>query len=143
MSMESYFERNPVLLYVGKKLVEDVLDKANESYISEVSNPSTDMMRRKLECFPEEQINVLKEVIPWITIGTFSNMMWLFEQNEDIQLIVKYKGEKINIAEVSDGCEGDMDGWVEHFGRFRDFATVEIEKMFKEEYGNWLNSFND
>lgn len=110
MSMESYFERNPVLLYVGKKLVEDVLDKANESYISEVSNPSTDMMRRKLECFSEEQINVLKEVIPWITIGTFSNMMWLFEQNEDIQLIVKYKGEKINIAEVSDGCEGDMDG---------------------------------
>lgn len=141
--MESYFERNPVLLYVGKKLVENVLDKANESYISEVSNPSTDMMRRKLECFPEEQINVLKEVIPWITIGTFSNMMWLFEQNEDIQLIVKYKGEKINIAEVSDGCEGDMDGWVERFGRFRDFATVEIEKMFKEKYGDWLNSFND
>ena len=141
--MDSYFERNPVLLYIGKKLVEDVLDKTNESYISEVSNPSTDMIRRKLECFSEEQINVLQEVIPWITIGTFSNMMWLFEQNEDIQLIVEYKGKEVNIAEVSDGCEGDMYGWIERFGRFRDFASIEDEKQFKMKYGDWLNSFND
>jgi len=143
MSMETYFDRNPVLLYIGKKLVEDVLDKTNECFISEVSNPSTNIIRKKLECFSEEQLNVLQEMIPWITIGAFSDMMWMFEQNEEIQLIVDYKGEKINISEVSDGCEGDMDGWIERFGRYRDFVSIEEKKRSKQEYGNWLNSFNE
>ncbi len=143
MSMDSYFDRNPVLLYIGKKLVEDALDKTNESFISEVTNPSTDIIRKRLTCFSEEQLNVLQEVIPWITFGAFSNMMWMFEQNEEIQLIVDYKGEKINIAEISDGCEGDMAGWIERFGRFRDFASIEAEKQVMQKYGDWLNSFNE
>lgn len=143
MSMDSYFDRNPALLYIGKKLVEDALDKTNESFISEVANPSIDPIRERLTCFSEEQLNVLQEVIPWITFGAFSNMMWMFEQNEEIQLIVDYKGEKINIAEISDGCEGDMYGWIERFGRFRDFASIEEEKQIMQEYGDWLNSFNE
>lgn len=91
MSMDSYFEKNPVLLYIGKRIIEDVLDKTNKGYISEVANPGTDIVRRKLECFSEEQIGVLQELIPWIAYGMVQNMLWLFEQNEDIQLIVEYE----------------------------------------------------
>lgn len=94
MSIDSYYERNPVLLYIAKRIVEDVLDKTNEEYISAVSSPEADVLERKLESFSQDQLHILQELIPWITMGTVSNMLWLFEQNEDIQLIVEYDGKK-------------------------------------------------
>ena len=94
MSIDSYYERNPVLLNIAKRLVEDVLDKTNEEYISAVSSPEADVLERKLESFSQDQLHILQELIPWITMGTVSNMLWLFEQNEDIQLIVEYDGKK-------------------------------------------------
>ena len=141
MSMETYFDRNPVLLYIGKKLVEDVLDKTNECFISEVSNPSTDIIRKKLECFSEEQLNVLQEMIPWITYGVVMDLLWLFEQNEDIQLIVEYEGEKINIAENSCGLEEDLNNWIERFGTYKNYTSVEFEKQFKMSFRDWINRF--
>ena len=121
MSMDSYYERNPVLLYIAKRIVEDVLDKTNEEYISAISSPEADVLKRKLESFSQDQLHILQELIPWITMGTVSNMLWLFEQNEDIQLIVEYDGIKINIAETSDGLDGEFcgeGGWIDRFGNY-------------------------
>ena len=143
MSIDNYFEKNPVLFYIGKRIMEDVLDKTNEGYIPEVANPGSDIVRSKLECLSEEQIGVLQELIPWITYGMVQNMLWLFEQNEDIQLIVDYEGKKINIAEVSNGLELDLDGWIKRFGKYKAYTSIEFEKQFKMKYGDWLNRFKD
>ena len=135
-SMDSYYERNPVLLYIAKRIVEDVLDKTNEDYISAVSSPEADVLVKKLESFSQDQIHILQELIPWITMGTVSNMLWLFEQNEDIQLIVEYKGEKINIAKTSDGLDGEFcgeGGWIDRFGKYLDFMTIEAWRIYNLE----------
>ena len=139
--MDSYYERNPVLLYIAKRIVEDVLDKTNEDYISAVSSPEADVLVKKLESFSQDQIHILQELIPWITMGTVSNMLWLFEQNEDIQLIVEYKGEKINIAENSCGLEEDLNNWIERFGTYKNYTSVEFEKQFKMSFRDWINRF--
>lgn len=63
-------------------------------------------------------------------------MLWLFQQNEDIQLIVEYEGKSINITEVSDGLHGDFlieGGWVDRFGKYLDFITNENRKKDDEE----------
>ena len=136
MSMDSYYERNPVLLYIAKRIVEDVLDKTNEEYISAISSPEADVLKRKLKSFSQDQLHILQELIPWITMGTVSNMLWLFEQNEDIQLIVEYDGKKINIAETSDGLDGEFcgeGGWIDRFGKYLDFMTIEARRIYNSE----------
>ena len=136
MSMDSYYKRNPVLLYIGKRIVEDVLDKTNEEYISAIASPEADVLEKKLESFSQDQLHILQELIPWITMGTVSNMLWLFEQNEDIQLIVEYEGKRINIAETSDGLDGEFcgkEGWIDRFGKYLDFMTIETRRMCNSE----------
>ncbi|MDE5823400.1 MAG: hypothetical protein K2H91_01760 [Lachnospiraceae bacterium] len=136
MSMDSYYKRNPVLLYIGKRIVEDVLDKTNEEYISAIASPEADVLEKKLESFSQDQLHILQELIPWITMGTVSNMLWLFEQNEDIQLIVEYEGKRINIAEASDGLDGEFcgeEGWIDRFGKYLDFMTIETRRICNSE----------
>lgn len=136
MLMDSYYKRNPVLLYIGKRIVEDVLDKANEDYISAIFNPEADVLEKKLESFSQDQLHILEELIPWITMGTVSNMLWLFEENEDIQLIVEYEGKRINIAETSDGLDGEFGGkggWIDRFGKYLDFMTIEGRRICDSE----------
>ena len=132
MSMDDYYSKNPVLLYIGKKIVEDVLDKANEDYMTLISNASYNLaLRSKLKSFSQEQINLILELIPWITSGTICNMLYLFDQNEDIQFIVEYEGKKINLAEVSDGINGELlvkGGWLDRFGKYMDFMTIDRRK---------------
>ncbi|MDE7415718.1 MAG: hypothetical protein K2N44_05275 [Lachnospiraceae bacterium] len=136
MSMDSYYKRNPVLLYIGKRIVEDVLDKTNEEYISAIASPEADVLEKKLESFSQDQLHILQELIPWITMGTVSNMLWLFEQNEDIQLIVEYEGKRINIAETSDGLDDEFcgeEGWIDRFGKYLDFMTIETRRICNSE----------
>lgn len=64
ISVDNYFERNPMLLYIGKKIVEEVLDKTNEACISEVNNPRMDILKRKLESFSPDQLCIIQELIP-------------------------------------------------------------------------------
>lgn len=143
MSINKNAERNSALLYIGKRIMEDVLNKTNEGYIQEVANPSSDIVRRKLENLSEEQVGVLQELIPWITYGMVMNILWLFEQNEDIQLLVEYEGKKINIAEISYGLEEELNRWVEHFGKYKTYTSIEFEKQFKLRFSDWLNRVKD
>ena len=132
MSMDDYYSKNPVLLYIGKKIVEDVLDKANEDYMTLISNASyNSALSDKLKSFSQEQINLILELIPWITSGTICNTLYLFDQNEDMQIIVEYEGKKINLAEVSDWINGELlveGGWLDRFGKYMDFMTIDRRK---------------
>lgn len=141
MSIDKNTKRNSALLYIGKRIMEDVMNETNEGYIPEVANPRYDIVRKKLEALSEEQIGVLQEMIPWITYGMVMNLLWLFEQNEDIQLIVEYEGEKINIAENSCGLEEELNNWIERFGTYKNYTSVEFEKQFKMSFRDWINRF--
>lgn len=62
-----------------------------------------------------------------------SNMLHLFEQNSDIKFVVDYKGKEMNIAEISDGLDGDFlgeDGWIDRFGKYLDFVTEDGRKKY-------------
>lgn len=137
MSMRNYFDRNPVLLYFGRKIVEELLNKPIDEFLSALSDPKWDLLQEKLICYSQEQIDVLKkELIPYIVTCTVSDMLCFFEQNEeDIQLIVNFEGEQFNIVEVSDGLYGDFngsDGWIDRFAKYTDFITRERRKEEKK-----------
>ena len=81
--------------------------------------------------FTEEQIDSIKELVPWVTICAISNMLCLFEQNRDIKLVADYSGEEMDIAEISDGLDGDFlgeDGWIDRYGEYLDFVTADCRK---------------
>lgn len=131
--MEKYFNRNPVLLYFGKRLVEDVLDKTNIQFMTTISklDEKNNIVKKKFDSFSDIQRNAVKELIPWITMVTVSNMLQLFEENEDIQLVIDYNNKKVNLLDVSDGLEGDFlgrDGWLDRYGHFLDFVTEDSRK---------------
>ena len=129
--MNNYFDRNPVLLYFGRKVVEEILDKSIRQTLSAFSNPKNTLLQKKIATFSQEQIDVLRELVPYIITGTVSDMLCFFEENEDIQLMVDFEGEKVNIVEVSDGLYGDLngrDGWIDRFGKYIDFVTEEDRK---------------
>lgn len=132
MSIDNYYSKNPGLRYIGKKIVEEVLDKANEDYMFLISTyPNMNGLKSKLASFSQEQIDILFELIPWITSGTLCNMLRLFDQNEDIQFIVEYEGKRINLSEVSNGLDGELlveEGWVDRFGKYLDFMAIEWRK---------------
>lgn len=130
--MKNYFDRNPVLLYLGKKVVEKILDKSIQEVLEAFSDPKARLLHEKLISFSQKQIDILEEIVPYIITGTVSNMLCFFEENEDIQLMIDFEGERINIAEVSDGLYGDLngkDGWIDRFGKYIDFVTEEARKQ--------------
>lgn len=136
MSVEDYFARNPVLLYAGEKIVEEIVDKTNKQCLKVIETPDEDnIVRKKIISFTEEQIKNIKELIPWVTMNTVSNMLQLFEQNRDIKFVVDYNGEEMDIAEVSDGLDGDFlgeDGWIDRFGEYLDFVTADSRRKMSQ-----------
>lgn len=136
MSVENYFARNPVLLYVGKKIVEEIVDKTNQQCLESIETvEENNVVRQKIMSFTDEQLKAVKDIIPWVTMSTVSNMLRLFEQNCDMEFVVDYNGEKMNIAEISDGLDGDFlgeGGWIDRFGGHLDFVTAEGRKRMAQ-----------
>lgn len=136
MSVENYFARNPVLLYVGKKIVEEIVDKTNQQCLESIETvEENNVVRQKIMSFTDEQLKAVKDIIPWVTMSTVSNMLQLFEQNCDMEFVVDYNGEKMNIAEISDGLDGDFlgeGGWIDRFGGRLDFVTAEGRKRMAQ-----------
>lgn len=136
MSVEDYFARNPVLLYAGKKIVEEIVDKTNEQCLETIETPNEDnVVRKRLNSFSDEQINSIRDIVPWVTMTTVSNMLHLFERNSNIKFIVDFQGKEMNIAEVSDGLDGDFlgeEGWIDRFGKYLDFVTEDSRRKMSQ-----------
>lgn len=136
MSVEDYFARNPVLLYAGKKIVEEILDKTNKQCLEVIETSNGDnVVRKRLNSLSDEQINSIKDIVPWVTMATVSNMLQLFEQNSDIKFVVEFQGEEKNIVEVSDGLDGDFlgeEGWIDRFGKYLDFVTEDSRRKMSQ-----------
>lgn len=136
MSNENYYARNPVLLYVGKKIVEEIVDKTNKQCLESIETVDEDnVVHKKIMSFTDDQLKDVKDIIPWVTMSTVSNMLQLFERNCDMEFIVDYNGEKMNLAEISDGLDGDFlgeGGWIDRFGGYLDFVTAEGRKQMAQ-----------
>lgn len=138
MSTEDYFKRNPSLLYVGEKIVKEIADKTNKQCLDVLKTwDGEDIVTKRLSSFTVEQREIIKELVPWVTMNTVSNMLQMFEKNRNIKLIVDYCGEETDIAEVSDGLDGDYlgeGGWMDRFGEYFDFVTAESRR----EMAQWM-----
>ena len=66
----------------------------------------------------DEQKSLISDIIPQIVDLSIHNMLCLFEEHDEFQIIVD--GE--NIADISDGLSGELytsDGWIEKFSEQR------------------------
>ena len=106
------------------------LEEFGEIFIKEVRDRTIDLFDRKMQGLMgskesqllfermnklnEEQKSLIRDIIPQIVDLSMHNMLDLFEEHDEFQVIVG--GE--NIADVSDGLSGELytsDGWIEKF----------------------------
>lgn len=113
--------------------MEEIVDKTNKQCLESIETEDADnVVHKKIKSFTDEQIEDIKDIVTWVTTSTVSNMFQFFEQNYDIKFLVDYNGEEINIADVSDGLDGDFlgeEGWIDRFGEHLDFVTEEGRKQ--------------
>ena len=110
------------------------LEEFGEIFIKEVRDRTIDLFDRKMQGLMrskesqllfekmnklnEEQKSLIRDIIPQIVDLSMHNMLDLFEEHDEFQVIV---GEE-NIADVSDGLSGELytsDGWIEKFSEQR------------------------
>ena len=62
MAMEDYFTRNPVLLYMGEKIVEEIVDKTNRQCLDaiETAERKDNIVRKKLNLYRMIRLTLLK-----------------------------------------------------------------------------------
>ena len=113
---------NNVLTDFGKIFIRDVRDRSIEDIDNLVSGQFKTQKSRNLSntfySLNSSAQSFLNEMIPIIIDYTLNNMLELFEQNEDIQLIMKNQ----NITSTSDGLAGELyteDGWIQKFSNQR------------------------
>ena len=74
----------------------------------------TEEIQEKLKGFTEEQKQTLEYIISQTVDNTLHNLLWMVEENDEIEL--NYKGE--NLKEISDGLCGELyseDGWIQKY----------------------------
>lgn len=115
-----------ILDYFGKMLISSVRDETITSWDmilnGKMKGITAQQVREKMSNFNDEQIEVLRWLIPKITDSSLHNLLVMFEQNDEIKIEV-YDGQKNNdIKQISDGLEGELytdDGWIKRFSKER------------------------
>ncbi len=132
--IKGHNESNSLLLYIGKKIVEDVMDNTTINTLDLISKKvKYEILEEKLEPLTGKQLEIIKELILWITSKTVSNMLHLFEENEDIKLNIDCGDKEISIKEISNKLYEEFigdDGWIEKFGKYLDISTEEGQKRY-------------
>jgi uncharacterized membrane protein YqiK len=110
------------LNYFGKLLMERARD--NGIHVTDwlVSGfggaPANRELQNKLSLFTDDQKETVKEVIMKVVDQTLHHVLWMFEQEEEIDLIV----DGVNLREASDGLAGELygeDGLVAKYSKER------------------------
>ena len=115
-----------VLDYFGKLLMSGVRDKTITSWDiiinGKMKGITAQQVREKISGFSEEQIEVLKWLIPKITDSCLHNLLTTIEQNDELKVTI-YDGQtNTDIKQISDGLEGELyteDGWITRFSKER------------------------
>ncbi|MBU3218407.1 hypothetical protein LL033_23505 [Clostridium estertheticum] len=115
-----------ILDYFGNKLIKEVRDVTIASWDmmlnGKMKGITAQQFSDKISAFNDEQLEVLKWLIPKITDLSLHSLLVMIEQNDEIKVAV-YDGQKDNdIKENSDGLEGELyteDGWINKFSKER------------------------
>ena len=114
--------------------MDNYLEEFGKIFIKEVRDRTIDVFDRKTKCLMkskeykllfervnklnDEQKSLISDIIPQIVDLSIHNMLCLFEEHDEFQIIVG--GE--NIADISDGLSSELytsDGWIEKFSEQR------------------------
>ncbi|WP_454054441.1 hypothetical protein [Clostridium sp. Marseille-Q7071] len=115
-----------ILDYFGKILITEVRDETITSWNmmlrGKMRGITAQQIREKISVFNDEELEVLKWLIPKIIDSSLHNLLLMIEQNDAIKVEVD-DGQKDNdIKEISDGLEGELyteDGWISRFSKER------------------------
>lgn len=113
---------NNILNDFGKVFIRDVRDRTIEDIDSLISGKYKTQKAINLSKFFSSLDSSTKlffnEMIPIIVDYCLNNTLEMFEQNEDIELLMKNQ----NINLISDGLAGELyteDGWIQRFSQQR------------------------
>jgi len=102
-----------------KTVRNEAIDDWNRISNGKMKDKESQEIFEALKSFKPEQIEFIVSLFPKIVDTTLHHLLWLLEQNEIINVMVKSDQDTlINIREVSDGLAGELyteDGWISRF----------------------------
>lgn len=113
---------NNYLNEFGEVLIEEVRDRTIRLFDKKMQGMMKDedsqFLFAQVNKLSEEQKLLINKVIPQIVDLSLHNMLCVFEEHDEFQIIIH--GE--NIVDISDGLSGELytvDGWIEKFSKQR------------------------
>ena len=117
-----------VLNEFGKILITEVrdgtIDSMNKMIDGTMKGTTAKLIRKKIAILNNEQIEILKWLIPEIVDFSLDSMLFMFEGHPDLQLV--FQG--VDLKEVSDGLSGELyteDGWIQKFSEYDELISDE------------------
>lgn len=114
--MDNYLEE------FGKIFIKEVRDRTIDVFDRKtqglMKSKESQLLFERVNKLNDEQKSLISDIIPQIVDLSIHNMLCLFEEHDEFQIIVG--GE--NIADISDGLAGELytsDGWIEKFSEQR------------------------
>ena len=112
----------------GKILITEVrdgtIDSMNKMIDGTMKGTIAKLIRKKIAILNNEQIEILKWLIPEIVDFSLDSMLFMFEGHPDLQLV--FQG--VDLKEVSDGLSGELyteDGWIQKFSEYDELISDE------------------
>jgi len=112
--------------FFGNKLMEDVRDRTINIWNKLLDGEMKGETAKKVECIiknlSNEDIKLVKNLIPLIVNEDLFNMLNMFENNNELEMHVNLNGESVDITDESDGLAGELfteDGWIEKFSNYK------------------------
>lgn len=112
----------------GKILITEVrdgtIDSMNKMIDGTMKGTTAKLIRKKIAILNNEQIEILKWLIPEIVDFSLDSMLFMFEGHPDLQLV--FQG--VDLKEVSDGLSGELyteDGWIQKFSKYDELISDE------------------
>ena len=111
----------------GRILIQRIRDEAIEEWYDILNGKKKGVTAKKIQklltSFDEEQLDVLRQIIPEIVDTTLHYLLWTLEQENSINVFVEINGEmNSNIRDVSDGLAGELyseDGWIAKYSKYK------------------------
>ena len=99
--LKNYFIERPALLFFGERFIKDVFDPSIErflkAYDGDGSTQFVNAIKKYIETFSDEQIEVLKKLTEAIVYDSLSGMLNLFVLRPELSITVEQNGEKVDI----------------------------------------------
>ena len=114
--MDNYLEE------FGKIFIKEVRDRTIDVFDRKtqglMKSKESQLLFERVNKLNDEQKSLISDIIPQIVDLSIHNMLCLFEEHDEFQIIVGRE----NIADISDRLSGELytsDGWIEKFSEQR------------------------